>query len=385
MSKKIRVRKIRPTRRESLLGWPRLGLLFFRSVVALALLGVLSSCKGNNTKPAGRETAAPGEAQQSSAPNAPPGPADDSRKLIESRESLYNNIYVYQTGSNLSMTFGLNQKIYTESVYNTRDDLDLPVPYTQFMTASLMYPKKLSSILEIGSGGGRTSWYLHRLLPDAQVTTVELDPVVAELAHKYFGIREEQNFHVVTEDGRLFLAGSKAKYDLILIDAYRGPFVPFHLLTTEFYRLVRSHLTEGGVMAQNVEVGTMLFDSAVNTLHAVFPQIDFYVTKGFPDFGNTVMVAYDGQGRAKSDLKQIADRLQSTHGFRYDLREMLEHRYWLKTVMAGQTATFDIADEAGQSMAGIDENAKVLTDDFAPVESLKAIAKHNKKWTTTPQ
>ncbi len=77
------------------------------------------------------------------------------------------------------MTFGYNRNIYTQSMFDTRDDRDLPVPYTRYMTATLMYPSKVSSILEIGLGGGRTSWYLHRFLPSAHVTAVELDPTVA--------------------------------------------------------------------------------------------------------------------------------------------------------------------------------------------------------------
>ena len=99
-------------------------------------------------------------------------------RLIESKESLYNNIYVYQRPPYVIMTFGHNKQIYTESVINSGDELDLPVPYTRFMTASLMYVKDIHSILEIGFGGGSISWYLHRSLPDVHVTSVELDPVV---------------------------------------------------------------------------------------------------------------------------------------------------------------------------------------------------------------
>ena len=211
---------------------------------------------------------------------ASPAHAQAARTLVNSRESLYNNIYVYREGPYVSMTFGYNRRIYTESVYNTLDDRDLPVPYTRYMTESLIYAKNIHSILEIGFGGGRTSWYLHRFLPNVSVTSVELDPAVVALSRKYFGIRDEPNFQVVNRDGRIFLSESKDKYDIILIDAYRGPFVPFHLLTKEFYQLVKSHLAEGGVVAQNIEPSTMLFNSAVKTIHAVFPQLDFYRRRG---------------------------------------------------------------------------------------------------------
>jgi len=283
------------------------------------------------------------------------------------------------------MTFGYNHQIYTESTCNTLDERELPVPYTRFMTTSLMYPKKINSILEIGSGGGRVAWYLHRFLPNAQITTVELDPTVVELSHKYFGIKEEPGFHEVARDGRIFLAGSKAKYDIIMIDAYRGPFVPFHMLTREFYQIVAQHLADGGVVAQNVEPSTLLFDSDVNTLHEVFSQIEFYDASGTDVGGNVVLIAYNGPGFSISDLSTAAEKLQSTYGLRYDLRQMLTHRFGLKTVMVGDKHTFDVVDQTGKSTAGINENAKVLTDDFAPVDSLKAIENHNRKWGTPAQ
>jgi spermidine synthase len=191
-----------------------------------------------------------------------PKQSGDDQVLVESRESIYNNIYLYRTGTYVSMTFGHNQNLFEESRCNTADDGELPIPYTRFMTASLMYPNKINSILEIGSGGGRTAWYLHRFLPKVEITTVELDPAVVELSRKYFGIKDEPNFRLVSRDGRIFLADSKAHYDVILLDAYRGTFAPFHMLTKEFYQSVKGHLAPGGVIAQNVEPTTMLFDSA---------------------------------------------------------------------------------------------------------------------------
>src|SRR6516162_2272704 len=284
--------------------------------------------------------------------------AQDNRNLLTSKESLYNNIYVYEDPPYRSMTFGHNRRIYTESMYNTGDDRDLPVDYTRYMTASLMYAKDVHAILEIGFGGGRTSWYLHRFLPKVQVTSVELDPAVLELAKKYFGIKEEPNFQVVNRDGRLFLSESKERYDIIMIDAYRGPFVPFHLLTKEFYQIVKDHLADGGVVAQNVEPSTMLFDSAVKTINAVFPQLDFYKAGG-----NIVTVAYDGAERKAEDLAGVAGERDKAYALRYHLADMLAQRRRIQ-IDDGKV---------------IDPNAKVLTDDFAPVETLKSIERHNRK------
>ena len=281
-------------------------------------------------------------------------------KILESRKSLYNNIYLYKSDKYLNMAFGFNRKYYVESRYNPLDELELPIPYTRFMTVGAVYAKNMSSILEIGSGGGRTSWYLHRFFPNASVTSVELDPVVVELARKYFGIKGEPGFHIVSQDGRLFLSHTKDKYDIILIDAYRGPFVPFHLLTKEFYQLVKNHLADGGVVVQNVAPSTMLFDLAVKTINSVFPQLDFYKADG-----NIITIAYDGNAHTPNELEQTAQKRQTQSHLRYDLPDMLKDRRHF------------VPDDGF-----VDANAKTLTDDFAPVEALQAIERYNRKWTS---
>lgn len=284
-----------------------------------------------------------------------PRPGLAAKTLIQRVDSKYNTILVYRRGSYVTMSFGYNRRFYTESVANTSDELELPVVYTRYMTASLVYAKELDNILEIGFGGGRTAWYLHRHLPKVMITSVELDDKVIELAKKYFHVAPEKKFDIISKDGRVFLMREKAKYDVIMVDAYRGPFVPFHLMTKEFYSLARSRLKPGGVLAQNVEPSTMLFDASVATLQEVFAQVEFYVAGG-----NVVTVAYDGPRRDQAALRARAQELQRAHGFRYPLAKMLEARKFL----------------AGKP------RHKALTDDFAPVEALRAIRRHNTKWAT---
>jgi len=282
-------------------------------------------------------------------------PASNARsdQLIEMRESKYNNIYVYQKDEYISMTFGHNRRIFVESVYNPRNEKELPVVYTRYMTAGIVYAKSLESVLEIGLGGGRTSWYTHKYLPNTFITAVEIDPEVISLAKKYFGIKEEKYFHLVARDGRLYLTRNKDAYDIIFIDAYRGPFVPFHLLTKEFYHLVKTRLKPGGAVVQNIEPSTMLFDSAVATIRAVFDNLDL-----FDAGGNVVAISYDGPAHSTPELLKNAEHLQKRYHFFYDLPNMIRQRQPLtKLPPVGP-----------------------LTDDFAPVEYLKSIEKHNRKW-----
>ena len=273
--------------------------------------------------------------------------------LLERVESKYNTILIYQRGPYVSLTFGYNDRLYTESTANTEDPLELPVAYTRYMTAALLYLAEPKDILEIGFGGGSTASYLHRYLPEATITSVELDEKVVELAEKYFGVKAEPGLDIVNRDGRLFMMTDGRLFDAILVDAYRGPFVPFHLMTVEFYELAKLHLKPGGVLVQNVEPSTMLFPASVATLTKVFQNVEFYVAGG-----NVVSVAYDGPQRTEVELRVQGEATQAKYGFRYALPDLLTARRFL----------------------GEKPEAEPLTDDFAPVESLRAIEHHNEKW-----
>jgi spermidine synthase len=278
----------------------------------------------------------------------------DHPALVAHVESLYNDISVYKrVDGDLMLLFGAQRLHYIESIVNPNDPLELPVTYTQSMVAgALAYPSELKDAMIIGLGGGRTSWYLHKSVPNLDFTAVELDPEVAQLAATYFGVKPEPGFSIEINDGRIHLAHTDRQYDAILIDAYRGPFVPFHLLTTEFYKLVAAHLKLGGVAVQNVEPTTMLFDSAVATISAAFAHLVFLQGEG-----NIVIVAYNGPQKDDATIaKQAADR-QAQYHFRYDLPTLLQRRF----------------------QPDWDHSATALTDDFAPVEFLKAVARYNAK------
>lgn len=271
-------------------------------------------------------------------------------KLLESRESVYNNIYVRAAGDMVIMQFGKNRRFWTESVYDRTNDQALPVDYTRFMTLALAYPKELTSILEIGLGGGRTAAYMNLHMPEMPILSVELDPDVVELAEKYFAVKQTETFKIETRDGRIHLVRDPGMHDVIMVDAYRGPFVPFHLLTREFFLTAKRRLRPGGVLAQNIEPTTMLFDAALATLHSTFDNVELY-----PAGGNVVAMAYDGPPIDGAALAERAAALQAKYDFYYPLPGLLEPR----------------------RIVTKSPDQKPLIDDFAPVEMLKSIERHN--------
>ena len=203
-------------------------------------------------------------------------------------ETEYNDIFITKRRNELTMSFQLKGYDYTETVANLADPDDLPLRYTQVhdprRDLSAAGPK---NVLMIGLGGGSISGYLGRFMPETTIDTVELDPGVITAAKTYFGIRETARVRYLEGDGRVFLNRRKETYDLILVDAYHGGYVPFHLLTKEFYALIKQRLSPGGAAAFNVHDGTKLFASTLLTLRSVFPSVHLYPSGQ----GETIMVA----------------------------------------------------------------------------------------------
>ena len=170
----------------------------------------------------------------------------------------------------------------------------------------------------IGLGGGSISTYLGRAMPDVAIDTVEIDPGVITAAKRYFGIRETPRVRYLEGDGRVFLNRNKQLYDLILVDAFHGGYVPFHLLTKEFYTLVKQRLAPGGAAAFNVHDGTKLYVSTLMTLNEVFPAVHLYPSGE----GEVITVVTAQAAPAEDVLKERAAALQEKHGFRFPLPDL---------------------------------------------------------------
>ncbi|TMK21324.1 MAG: hypothetical protein E6G75_02835 [Alphaproteobacteria bacterium] len=265
-------------------------------------------------------------------------------------ETAYNDVFITKRGHQLVMSFQLKGWDYTESVSNLLDPDDLPLRYAQVMTIATIYPETARKILMLGLGGGSISTYLGRFMPEAAITTVEIDPGVITAAKTYFGLRETERMRYRAGDGRVFLSRNDELYDLILLDAYRGGYVPFHLLTREFYTLVKQRLTPGGAAAFNVHDGSKLYASTVKTLGEVFAALDLY-----PSGVGEVIAVASASPLDPRTLERRAATLQERHGFRFPLPQILRRRLEQPRLQAA--------------------NGDVITDDFAPADVYDVIGK----------
>jgi spermidine synthase len=198
----------------------------------------------------------------------PPG----IKSAIYQTESAYQYIRVVRDGNGRALE--LNEGVVTHSVW--RPDTVLTGNYWDlFLMLPPLLPQPPRSMLVIGNAGGTMARAYGRFYPDVSIDGVELDPKLNWVARRYFGAGDNPRLRLIAADGRTFLERTHKRYDLIVVDAYRQPYVPFYLATAEFFRLVRRHLSPGGVVALNVAAtphDKRLSNDIGTTLLTAFPE-----------------------------------------------------------------------------------------------------------------
>jgi spermidine synthase len=225
--------------------------------------------------------------------------------------------------------------------------------YTDYFNMGFVLNPGIESVLFIGGGGLSGPKQFLEYYPGVTVDVVEIDPEVVRVAREYFYVPDDPRLNVHVADGRAFL-GRAGTYDLIVLDAYSKTYVPFHLMTLEFFEVLAGHLNPGGVVVSNL-ISSLIGDTSdllmaeVRTVELVLPQVYLFTTRS----------------RSTSMVQNIA--LMATAA---------EHAYTSEELqaMAGE-APFRgaaLARYAGNLYEGemYYEDSRVLTDDYAPTESL---------------
>jgi predicted membrane-bound spermidine synthase len=139
--------------------------------------------------------------------------------------------------------------------------------------AALRSPPRRVAIL--GNAAGTTSRAYEEFFPSTRVDGVEIDGELSEIGRRWFDMNNPR-LHLYHEDARPFLRRIDASYDVISVDAYRQPYIPFYLTTVEFFETVRDRLAPGGVLIVNVghpEGQNDLEKVLTATIGEVFPHV----------------------------------------------------------------------------------------------------------------
>ena len=176
---------------------------------------------------------------------------------------------------------------------------------------------------------------------------IEIDPGIVAAGDKYFEMGTMPNLSVYVEDGRYMLSKLDKQYTVVGIDAYRPPYIPWHLTTVEYFEEVRTHLTDDGAVVINVgrtPTDRRLIDALTATLLQVFPSVH---AMDVPLSFNTILVA-TVQPTSDANLAANLAALPA------DASPMLRDTLTLAT----------------QTLVPTQPSQLVFTDDRAPVESL---------------
>ena len=222
-------------------------------------------------------------------------PTGDSVILFEG-ESGYNFIQV-QENPNGYRELMLNEGLGVHSRWHATDykydgtwDLFLAAPYFNGPPFGM---SDVHRLLVIGLAAGTIPRQYTHVYGDVPIDGVEIDPIIVDVGATYFDMNSEEipNLNVFVEDGRYVLNRLDEKYTVVAIDAYRPPYIPWHLTTVEFFQELAELLEPNGVVAINVGRTTKdrrLVDAMARTMLAVFPTVHAIdVPRSF----NTILVA----------------------------------------------------------------------------------------------
>ncbi len=230
----------------------------------------------------------------------PTGPIKPAAGLVFEAESAFNYIQVLDLG--IERQLRLNEGEGIHSVYRPQGGLADGI-WDYFLLAPAFNrapygPEQVQRVYV----GGLAAGTIPRLFTDAYgpiaIDGAELDPAIIAAGRAWFDMNLP-NLTAAAMDARRFLAHPPpehaARYDLIAVDAYRPPYIPFHLTTVEFFSLARARLTADGVVAVNVgrtRSDHSLVEAIAATLLMVFPNV--YIVdepENSSSLGNSLVVA----------------------------------------------------------------------------------------------
>ena len=226
-------------------------------------------------------------------------------KVLHEERSVYTRIIVEDSNRLRCLKFTLKREDSTQTCINLNYPKRMVFSYTQMSMASLLLNPNPASVLIVGLGGGTLPMALRDLLPEARIDTVEIDEAVVRVAKEYFGYREDEYNRAIIQDARVYGKRSALRgltYDLVILDAFNGEYIPEHLMTVEFLEEMRALLSDDGVLVANTFASSQLYDFESATYAAVFG--DFLNFRGSSTGNRVILVP---QAKLPADQRDALD------------------------------------------------------------------------------
>lgn len=228
----------------------------------------------------------------------------------------YSNVILRQKGRVRLLYFVRDSG---EQLVESAMDLALPhellMAYTRTMFASYLFVPEPSKVLIVGLGAGSMVRFLEYHDPKVEIVALDIDPMIVEIADKYFGTRPSKGVRLLVADGIEFLSRQGERFDTIYMDAFLKPSdttdstgVPLAMKTGNFYRLVQQRLTKDGVVVFNIN----MHEGAAADIEAIrrsFPGVYVFRVR---NSGNLVVVASMDDERANPEqLRAVAQSVDA--------------------------------------------------------------------------
>jgi len=305
--------------------------------------------------------------------------------IIHQAETPYSHLDVVDFGNNTNNNVGgSNTRVLylnglEHSMMSKDDPNKLAVDYTQYFPLGFVFNPTAKNVLFVGGGGFSGPKYFLNTYHNFNVSVVEIDPVVTQVAERYFDLNNNNpRLKIYTDDARNFLSSnnsqSKKNYDLIILDAYSRDYIPFHLMTLQYFQLLYNKLTPNGVIVSN-QIGSLVGDASnlyravYKTMTSVFPAV--YAFPVEPD-SNTVVqniilvaaknpadIVYHNQSKIRQQQMKLISDSNSNNNISSDYfkNDNVIH-------------SIDYAQYLYDSAKIKTNDVPLLTDQYAPVENL---------------
>lgn len=198
--------------------------------------------------------------------------AERDWKVLFTGDSAYHHVVVRERiGRYRELTSGIT----IQSRMIVGDPFGPGAAYTDAMHIAYLMRPPIRRVLMIGLGGGTFAKQVTTSYPGTTIDVVDVDPMIVNVAKRYFYVRESDRLRIHVADGRTFLRRSNEKWDLIVIDAYTenryGRTIPPHLVTQEFFTEAANHLNDGGILYFHcLYSGSKLLPALEQTIGSVF-------------------------------------------------------------------------------------------------------------------
>ena len=234
----------------------------------------------------------------------------EAEKILHTERSLYRNIIVSESFGTRCLRFNRNSNTQ-QSCFSVKNPDQILFECNRMMLGALYVRPNPRKVLMIGLGGGTLTSAVSRILPNAEIDVVEIDPAIVRVAKEYFQYNPTPKVTMTVQDGRLFVKRAKerrVKYDLILLDAFGESYIPTHMMTVQFLEEVRAILAPDGVVAANTYCVGGRYDNESVTYASVYGT--FFNLKKYWNNTRVIIARHDGELPGAEELQRNAKALE---------------------------------------------------------------------------